>query len=96
MWRAVLTSGCSCWQLAVEVQPGQCKRLVITSIPYIREGILDFHIPVDGGVPVWYKEPVKLEYHDEPHYNYDLRVGDLIVTAQVRAPPEVIVRDASA
>ena len=67
------------------MQPGECKKLKITSIPKSKEVVSEFWIPVLGGYSVWFEDKVALQGTacGEEHYNYNLEMAEPIFNAWV-------------
>ena len=74
--------------MSITVPPGQCLDLEITSVPSIRSGQLQYVVPVDGGVAMWFDQAVSMEGSQGEHFNWDLPASTLIGLAEV-APTDL-------
>ena len=77
------------------VKPGDCNKLVVTSIPKMKEVQAVFWVPVLGSFSVWFEDKIVIPdtEDDQPHWNYNLPVGEAINNAWVR-PSETLISGA--
>lgn len=60
--------------------------LEIKSEPSIKEGTVDFIIPLLGSLSIWLKDPIALPDIEGYHYNFNIPVGEFIELAIVSRP----------
>ena len=56
-------------------------QLVISSTPQVSEGTIEYNVPVNGAVSMWFKDSVYID-SPESHYNWDVPVRSLIELAE--------------
>ena len=73
-------------QSEIEVEPGDCRQLIVTSLAKTREGKAAYRVPIHGKVSVWTKNRIRLpEIGDDgrPHWNWLIPLTVLVETAAV-------------
>lgn len=69
--------------MSIDVQPGECMELEISTVPYTKEGTINYFIPILGGFSFWTEKPIKIPPSDSYHYNWNLPIQDFLEVATV-------------
>lgn len=58
-------------------------------MPYVKTGKIDYYIPVDGAVAMWFRDNIELPPIPGKHYNWDISVDILMKIAEVVSTPKI-------
>ena len=78
------TLPCPAIQVSIDVPEGECVELEISTVPYFKEGIVDYTIPMTGAISFWTERKIHIPPVEGWHFNYNLPIDDIIEVAEVR------------
>ncbi len=67
----------------MDVSPGECIELEISTLPYVKEGTVDYVVPLFGAISFWTERKINLPPVDGYHYNFNVPIERIIGTAEV-------------